>query len=71
MFRILACCSFYFPTTMVLMYCYGSAFHVNKLRLKRVVCINTPEVVRGGHMERVSLLSLETPINKMNLKGVD
>lgn len=53
-FRILACCCFYFPTTMVLMYCYGSAFHVNKLRLKRVVCVNTPEVVSGGHMERVS-----------------
>lgn len=53
-FRILACCSFYFPTTMVLMYCYGSAFHVNKLRLKRVVCVNTPEVVSGGHIERVS-----------------
>lgn len=53
-FRILACCCFYFPTTMVLMYCYGSAFHVNKLRLKRVVCVNTPEVISGGHMERVS-----------------
>jgi len=53
-FRILACCCFYFPTTMVLMYCYGSAFHVNKLRLKRVVCVNTPEVVSGGHIERVS-----------------
>lgn len=52
--RILACCCFYFPTTMVLMYCYGSAFHVNKLRLKRVVCVNTPEVVSGGHIERVS-----------------
>ncbi|KAM0730520.1 Trace amine-associated receptor 8a [Formica fusca] len=52
-FRILACCSFYFPTTMVLMYCYGSAFHVNKLRLKRVVCVNTPEVVSGGHIERL------------------
>ncbi|XP_033356866.1 trace amine-associated receptor 9 isoform X1 [Bombus vosnesenskii] len=51
--RILACCCFYFPTTMVLMYCYGSAFHVNKLRLKRVVCVNTPEVVSGGHMERL------------------
>ncbi|KYN39477.1 5-hydroxytryptamine receptor 1A-alpha [Trachymyrmex septentrionalis] len=50
--RILACCCFYFPTTMVLMYCYGSAFHVNKLRLKRVVCVNTPEVVSGGHIER-------------------
>lgn len=53
-FRILACCCFYFPTTMVLMYCYGSAFHVNKLRLKRVVCVNAPEVVSGGQIERVS-----------------
>ncbi|XP_034234077.1 trace amine-associated receptor 1-like, partial [Thrips palmi] len=35
--RILASCCFYFPTTMILMYCYGSAFHVNKLRLKRAV----------------------------------
>ncbi|KAK2584076.1 hypothetical protein KPH14_006521 [Odynerus spinipes] len=51
--RILACCCFYFPTTMVLMYCYGSAFHVNKLRLKRVVCVNTPEIVSGGHIERL------------------
>jgi hypothetical protein len=32
--RILASCLFYFPTTMMLMYCYGSAFHVNKLGLK-------------------------------------
>lgn len=54
LFRILACCCFYFPTTMVLMYCYGSAFHVNKLRLKRVVCVNTPEIVSGDHIERVS-----------------
>jgi len=38
--RILASCSLYFPTTMVLMYCYGSAFHVNnKLRLKRATCV--------------------------------
>ncbi|KAG8035048.1 hypothetical protein G9C98_001538 [Cotesia typhae] len=52
-FRILACCCFYFPTTMVLMYCYGSAFHVNKLRLKRVVCVNTPEVISGSNIERL------------------
>lgn len=32
--RILTACGFYFPTTMLLMYCYGSAFHVNKLRLR-------------------------------------
>ena len=70
--RILACCCFYFPTTMVLMYCYGSAFHVNKLRLKRVVCVNTPEVVSGGHMERVSQVCHHSnlcPIDRLNLKG--
>ncbi|KAL1492316.1 hypothetical protein ABEB36_012786 [Hypothenemus hampei] len=33
--RILAACGFYFPTTMILMYCYGSAFDVNKLGFKR------------------------------------
>ncbi|XP_022908743.2 trace amine-associated receptor 8c isoform X1 [Onthophagus taurus] len=36
--RILAACGFYFPTTMILMYCYGSAFHVNKLRLRKAGC---------------------------------
>ncbi|KAI5636237.1 7 transmembrane receptor (rhodopsin family) domain-containing protein [Phthorimaea operculella] len=33
-FRILACCAYYFPTTMALMYCYGSGFHVSKNRSK-------------------------------------
>ncbi|XP_041980025.1 5-hydroxytryptamine receptor 1A [Aricia agestis] len=33
-FRILACCAYYFPTTMALMYCYGSGFHVSKTRTK-------------------------------------
>jgi hypothetical protein len=32
-YRILASCGFYFPTTMVLMYCYGSSFHANRFRL--------------------------------------
>ncbi|XP_055705323.1 trace amine-associated receptor 1 [Phlebotomus papatasi] len=32
-FRILATCALYFPTTMVLMYCYGSSFHASRLRL--------------------------------------
>nr|XP_018905598.1 PREDICTED: trace amine-associated receptor 8c [Bemisia tabaci] len=44
-FRILAACLFYFPTTMLLMYCYGSAFHVNKLRLSTVV----NSVIGPGH----------------------
>ncbi|PSN32542.1 hypothetical protein C0J52_28488, partial [Blattella germanica] len=52
--RILSSCLFYFPTTMILMYCYGSAFHVNKLRLKRVVCsaIATSEDVCLPNMEK-------------------
>lgn len=32
--RILSCCAYYFPTTMALMYCYGSGFHVSKTRSK-------------------------------------
>lgn len=32
-YRILATCAFYFPTTMVLMYCYGSSFHMSRFRL--------------------------------------
>lgn len=51
--RILLSCSFYFPTTMALMYFYGSAFHENKLRMRKAVCINTPEIVTSGHFERV------------------
>uniref|UniRef100_A0ABD2X9B3 G-protein coupled receptors family 1 profile domain-containing protein n=1 Tax=Trichogramma kaykai TaxID=54128 RepID=A0ABD2X9B3_9HYME len=46
--RILVCCCFYFPTTMALMYFYGSAFHMNKLRFKRVVCANTSEIISTG-----------------------
>ncbi|GBP47807.1 5-hydroxytryptamine receptor 5B [Eumeta japonica] len=33
-FRILSCCAYYFPTTMALMYCYGSGFHISKTRNK-------------------------------------
>lgn len=29
-YRILSSCAFYFPTTMVLMYCYGSSFHAKQ-----------------------------------------
>ncbi|KAI8421675.1 hypothetical protein MSG28_009665 [Choristoneura fumiferana] len=38
-FRILSCCAYYFPTTMALMYCYGSGFHVSKNRSK---CVPDP-----------------------------
>ncbi|XP_069704974.1 trace amine-associated receptor 1 isoform X1 [Periplaneta americana] len=50
--RILASCLFYFPTTMILMYCYGSAFHVNKLRLKRVVCADDANMEKLVAYER-------------------
>ncbi|KAF5301504.1 hypothetical protein FQR65_LT08807 [Abscondita terminalis] len=52
--RILAACGFYFPTTMILMYCYGSAFHVNKLRLKKTGCntIASPEDCGGAGIEK-------------------
>lgn len=55
--RILTACGFYFPTTMILMYCYGSAFHVNKLRLKKSGCstIATPEDLGGTSIEKVSI----------------
>lgn len=54
--RILAACGFYFPTTMILMYCYGSAFHVNKLRLRRAGCntIASPDECSAASMEKVS-----------------
>lgn len=54
--RILAACGFYFPTTMILMYCYGSAFHVNKLRLRKSGCntISGPDDYGGASMEKVS-----------------
>ena len=53
--RILSSCLFYFPTTMILMYCYGSAFHVNKLRLKRSVCsaVATPDDAGAANNEKV------------------
>lgn len=56
-FRILAACLFYFPTTMMLMYCYGSAFHVNRLRLRRSVVssiVSAPDEFTGSAIERVS-----------------
>ena len=31
---VLTSCVFYFPTTMVLMYCYGTIYHSQKLKMK-------------------------------------
>jgi len=37
--RILAACLYYFPTTMALMYFYGSALHVDRLRHRQQINI--------------------------------
>ncbi|XP_073995994.1 trace amine-associated receptor 8c isoform X3 [Rhodnius prolixus] len=50
--RILAACSFYFPTTMLLMYCYGSAFHANKLRIKGTVS-NSNDVAANSAVHKM------------------
>ncbi|CAG9764255.1 unnamed protein product [Ceutorhynchus assimilis] len=56
--RILAACGFYFPTTMILMYCYGSAFDVNKLGFKRTtvecsaVMTSSMEVEQSSSIEK-------------------
>ncbi|XP_057652217.1 trace amine-associated receptor 1 [Diorhabda carinulata] len=49
--RILVACGFYFPTTMILMYCYGSAFHVNKLRLKKT---SRGDILTNNQLEHVT-----------------
>ena len=46
---ILSAYLFYFPTTMVLMYCYGTVFHSTKakLRYKQVLFSTVPCAVTG------------------------
>jgi hypothetical protein len=38
---VLTSCIFYFPTTMVLMYCYGSIYHSQKRRLKNQTALRS------------------------------
>ena len=59
----LAACLFYFPTTMILMYCYGTIFHSAKvkMRYKRAILTALP-FVRGENAthkvaEQVNLFS--------------
>lgn len=64
LFRILACCAYYFPTTMALMYCYGSGFHVSKARSK---CSDEPVRPNGvptpcsktAHIEHEAVVSFK------------
>lgn len=55
--RILAACGFYFPTTMILMYCYGSAFDVNKLGFKKPIgcsAVTSSDIQQTSSIEKVS-----------------
>lgn len=61
-YRILASCAFYFPTTMVLMYCYGSSFHANRFRLASTASstFTTPAAIT----EKVNWLYLPIALQK-------
>ena len=53
----LAACLFYFPTTMILMYCYGTIFHSTKVkvRYKRAVLTSLPFVgVSEDHIDHMA-----------------
>ena len=54
----LAACLFYFPTTMILMYCYGTIFHSDKVkvRYKKAVLTSLP-FVRAGDEENASKMA--------------
>jgi hypothetical protein len=69
--RILAACGFYFPTTMILMYCYGSAFHVNKLRLRKSGCntIASPDDYGGASIEKVRNLETKIVVGRAKRRG--
>lgn len=59
-YRILATCSLYFPTTMVVMYCYGSSFHMSHFRL------NDPAQIAAATSTASTTNPLTTP-NSLNL----
>ncbi len=51
----LAACLFYFPTTMILMYCYGTIFHSVKVkaRYKKAILTSLP-FVKGENGQKVA-----------------
>ena len=51
----LAACLFYFPTTMILMYCYGTIFHSVKVRMryKKALLTSLP-FIRGENAEKIA-----------------
>lgn len=61
----LAACLFYFPTTMILMYCYGTIFHSAKVktRYKKAVLTSLPFVdgrQQASVAEQVTIKIIQT-----------
>ncbi|XP_050325869.1 uncharacterized protein LOC126756675 [Bactrocera neohumeralis] len=59
-YRILSTCALYFPTTMVLMYCYGSSFHLSRFRLNDptmplTAAVHHPHLGHPPHMYQQAL----------------
>ncbi|KAB7505372.1 hypothetical protein Anas_11443 [Armadillidium nasatum] len=48
-------CFLYFPTTMIMMYCYGTAFHTDTNTIHRLVgaIVTAPQLVPGTAMNPV------------------
>lgn len=66
-YRILSTCAFYFPTTMVLMYCYGSSFHASRFRL--FVPATSAAVVSGTTTTSMAASSISN--NNNNGSGIN
>ena len=61
---ILSAYIFYFPTTMVLMYCYGTVFHSTKakLRYNKVLFSTLPCVVGATAAKKATKVILKSTI---------
>lgn len=66
-YRILSTCAFYFPTTMVLMYCYGSSFHASRFRL--FVPSTSAVVVSGTTTATMAASSINSNNNNCSTIG--
>ena len=58
---VLTSCIFYFPTTMVLMYSYGTIYHSQKLKMKnrRALCSALPMLIGSAVANRPVQISQE------------
>ena len=58
---VFSSCIFYFPTTMVLMYCYGTIYHSQKLKMKnrRALVSALPMLIASTVARRPVQLSVE------------